>query len=919
MTGTNGHLQVCLNSTCDDIDECVSETGKLDDYYETLGIGLPCKNEATCVDSSEDPTVPVMEYRCDCVTGWTGETCALDIDECATYVDFELIDEDFTLEHMDTTGEYWRWPVVPDGVYDDLWERSNHKVRLGEDYREGQTPLSKLADLQENPCESNSTCTDSGVNASLELGEFQCACLYPWAGERCRTDTSIPPEPEPEPVPFLTPIPPYVPIDPELLAVVEIEIQGPAIDLGGILMAIDESNDTEVNRSQFAAIEQNVSLSMELVGQRTDFECVEKRCVAAKYMLCLAAGQVLQVGEVPLNNTLTPISIADLAKFVEAEEFVDIEADCCADDQIECMPWDEDLRTCCEEGELLCPDCCAEDQLECTPWQLQAAAAPNSDADLRGCCEEGELLCNGEVTQDETARRRMQLALPAELFEEATRRQLDEEWRDANLILPHVTANLKLMTDHDLTGALTDPGADDWAGGSAFAILFAEAFKVAATALAPELAMLMTPNDYGYLNYFADNVGKEVPVLHTEALWFSSRLFIEVEVARFNETDGTKETDIRCVNRTQDWCVKLNQRDIRERISDQINNASFLNTVLTVAGVNTTTSDLAIDEHPPVPEPEPEPEPSPEPEPEPEPEPLPPISLGVIFGWIGLGLAIVAILVLVCWQAPRMMAVYRGDATWHVLFTFGKVSPVIIYGEDLVGPAVIKEAKKWAVRGTIAVVDDYDERIFSLDQQARAMKVAMKGREAKKLEVHIERMFRQRDNPDGTQSPGVIGIIVAKPSADHRVKLKMAESEFSGAVHLTDLRRPDQEEKEAFESAVRRYEAKLRRAEAQRIKLAYEQSKQTWRSVVDEDRDRRIAEAREPHALSKLELMAQLQAQEDNDEDDAGERRAEARLEWQEGVGFLGVGPPGVSPAGTPPDDAQRLPRRGRHGTKLGL
>ena len=287
------------------------------------------------------------------------------------------------------------------------------------------------------------------------------------------------------------------------------------------------------------------------------------------------------------------------------------------------------------------------------------------------------------------------------------------------------------------------------------------------------------------------------------------------------------------------------------------------------------------------------------------------MSVGAIIGYVLLSLAIAAILALLCWQAPRMMAIYRGDATWHVLFTLKKISPVVVYGEDLVGPGAIKDVKKWAVRGTIAVVDEYDERIFSLDQQARALKEAMKGREAKKLEAHIERMFRQRDNPEGTQSPGVIGVIVAKPSADHRVKLKMAEGEFSGAVHLTDLRRPDQEEKEAFQSAVRRHEAELRRAEARRIALAYERSKQTWRSVVDEDRDRRIAEAREPHTLKRSQLfeLAKLQAEEDAEEDDAEERRTEARLEWEEeqGQAFR------ESPAGTPPDDAQRP------GTKLGL
>jgi len=107
--GTNGHLEVCLNSTCDDINECFSETGKLEDYYEEP----PCKNGATCVDSFEDPEVPVTTYRCDCELGWTGENCALDIDECAIYVTWRLLIRTPPWPSLrprvkTTTGLWWR-------------------------------------------------------------------------------------------------------------------------------------------------------------------------------------------------------------------------------------------------------------------------------------------------------------------------------------------------------------------------------------------------------------------------------------------------------------------------------------------------------------------------------------------------------------------------------------------------------------------------------------------------------------------------------------------------------------------------------------------------------------------------------------------------------------------------------------------
>eukprot|EP01047_Picozoa_sp_COSAG01_P121566 COSAG01_NODE_50368_length_364_cov_0.505660_1_plen_59_part_00 len=47
---------------------------------------------------------------------------------------------------------------------------------------------------------------------------------------------------------------------------------------------------------------------MDLAGATTDFECLESRCAAAQFMLCLATGQILGVGGVPTNATVEPIS-----------------------------------------------------------------------------------------------------------------------------------------------------------------------------------------------------------------------------------------------------------------------------------------------------------------------------------------------------------------------------------------------------------------------------------------------------------------------------------------------------------------------------------------------------------------------------------------------------------------------------------
>ena len=90
----------------------------------------------------------------------------------------------------------------------------------------------------------------------------------------------------------------------------------------------------------------------------------------------------------------------------------------------------------------------------------------------------------------------------------------------------------------------------------------------------------------------------------------------------------------------------------------------------------------------------------------------------------------------------------------------------------------------------------------------------------------------------------------------------MGEGELSGFVHLTDLRQPNLEEKRAFESAVRRHEAELRRQEEIRVKLAYEKSKQTWREETELSRARRIAHALKPPITRSFRLADAIAAAE---------------------------------------------------------
>ena len=60
-----------------DVDECIGH------YYPYQG-RRPCYNGATCFESTIDDTIPISEYHCSCMYGFTGIDCEIDLDECAS-------------------------------------------------------------------------------------------------------------------------------------------------------------------------------------------------------------------------------------------------------------------------------------------------------------------------------------------------------------------------------------------------------------------------------------------------------------------------------------------------------------------------------------------------------------------------------------------------------------------------------------------------------------------------------------------------------------------------------------------------------------------------------------------------------------------------------------------------------------------
>jgi hypothetical protein len=85
---------------------------------------IPCKNNATCVESSTNSSILASDYYCACPPRYSGKNCTdFDIDEC-----------------------------------------------------------------DPNPCQNGAMCSESGTNSSVELGEYTCDCLPGYNGTNCEED-----------------------------------------------------------------------------------------------------------------------------------------------------------------------------------------------------------------------------------------------------------------------------------------------------------------------------------------------------------------------------------------------------------------------------------------------------------------------------------------------------------------------------------------------------------------------------------------------------------------------------------------------------------------------------------------------------------------------------------------------------------
>eukprot|EP01043_Picozoa_sp_COSAG02_P035057 COSAG02_NODE_2487_length_8704_cov_24.065311_3_plen_2006_part_00 len=119
---------------CDiDVDECASS---------------PCRNGATCTESSVDSTISLWAYRCTCVAGYSSGKC-----------DYSFIAE------VATGCSVAESSVAP------ISGAGNCEIDVDE--------------CSSSPCANNATCTESLVEPSVSLHAYQCTCLPGFANGAC--------------------------------------------------------------------------------------------------------------------------------------------------------------------------------------------------------------------------------------------------------------------------------------------------------------------------------------------------------------------------------------------------------------------------------------------------------------------------------------------------------------------------------------------------------------------------------------------------------------------------------------------------------------------------------------------------------------------------------------------------------------
>ena len=122
----------------------------------------PCQNQTTCAQSAVQADTPLADQRfvCSCTTGWSGETCAADSDECAAT--------------PCNTG------VCTDSNDDVAIAIGVFLCACNAGYA-GTTCQTDVDDCAVSPCQNSATCAD-------QVNGHACTCTSGWTGTNCADD-----------------------------------------------------------------------------------------------------------------------------------------------------------------------------------------------------------------------------------------------------------------------------------------------------------------------------------------------------------------------------------------------------------------------------------------------------------------------------------------------------------------------------------------------------------------------------------------------------------------------------------------------------------------------------------------------------------------------------------------------------------
>jgi hypothetical protein len=133
-----------------DSDECVSG---------------PCLNSGTCIESTDSVTVPVDSYVCRCGSGWNGTRCARDINECMSH----------PCRNGAACTDSTSLPSVSVGQFSCTCDAGFTNTICDGDVDE----------CASTPCENGATCTDSSANSSVPVDAYSCSCAEGFANGMC--------------------------------------------------------------------------------------------------------------------------------------------------------------------------------------------------------------------------------------------------------------------------------------------------------------------------------------------------------------------------------------------------------------------------------------------------------------------------------------------------------------------------------------------------------------------------------------------------------------------------------------------------------------------------------------------------------------------------------------------------------------